>query len=143
MLVRTWGVQVTGWLHLGLLMATWQNMIWIFGMVNEELWKCDETIFRRSQKTPSGKLEGRIGMSVLFQVAAEQYLLQKHFVNQKSCCESWMQNAEDKSAFDRRGKLITLVMLVLEGVAVALLDAMIFNNVLWLSRVILLRMRFR
>jgi len=54
MLVRTWGVQVTGWLHLGLLM--------------------------------------------------------------------------DKSAFDRRGKLITLVMLVLEGVAVALLDAMIFNN---------------
>lgn len=95
------------------------------------------------KKTPSGKLEGRIGMSVLFQVAAEQYLLQKHFVNQKSCCESWMQNAEDKSAFDRRGKLITLVMLVLEGVAVALLDAMIFNNVLWLSRVILLRMRFR
>ena len=48
-----------------------------------------------------------------------------------------MRNAEDKSAFDRRGKLITLVMLVLEGVAMTLLDAMIFNNALWLSRVML------
>lgn len=54
LLVRTWGVQITGWLHLGLLM--------------------------------------------------------------------------DKVAFDRRGKLITLVMLSLEGVAVALLDALIFKN---------------
>lgn len=54
LLVRTWGVQITGWLHLGLLM--------------------------------------------------------------------------DKLAFDRRGKLITLVMLSLEGVAVALLDALIFKN---------------
>jgi hypothetical protein len=35
---------------------------------------------------------------------------------------------KDKVAFDRRGKLITLVMLALEGVAVALLDALIFKN---------------
>ena len=140
-MVRTWGIQVIGWVHLCLLMeaSALDSTRFLFIAIGSMVWRRTSNFQHKQAKpqpNPALPALSKAKQTQTCPFAVIPRKLAEHFRQSAAILafssshygQQTTGRCQDKDRFHRRGKLITVVMLALQGASIEVLNVLIYNN---------------